>query len=224
MNMLERYIFSVVAGVAIGLLGLGVILRDSDAEPEMSLADKCSLIGGEWLYRSADLVCLQADGIRLTYLASTDTFVPVEAPVGIVSVAQASETPKDVLQVCDDEVPKFEAFTVPVEDVRRPELDFSTYPEARKYRTAISKDVDRGVNFGGHYVLSMWGCGEGCVGSAVIDALSGEILSYGLTAAGYSYQPNSLLILAKPDTYYVIDEQDSAPEFLPWDSACARFN
>lgn len=224
MTMFERYVFAVVAGVAVGLLGLGVILRGSDTEPELSLADKCSLIGGEWLYRSADLVCLQADGTRLTYLASTDKFVPIENPSSLVPVAQASEVPESTPLVCDDGAPEFEAFTVPVENVKHPQLDFSTYPEARKYRTAIGKDVDRGVNFGGHYVLSTWGCGEGCVGSAVVDAVSGTILSYGLTAKGYSYQPDSLLLLAKPDTYYVINEQESVPEFLPWDTACTKFN
>lgn len=63
-------------------------------------------------------------------------------------------------------------------------VDFSSWPEATKYRTAITKDVARGVNFAGSYVVSTWGCGrkkhDACVGHAVIDAKTGKILLYGV--------------------------------------------
>lgn len=60
-------------------------------------------------------------------------------------------------------------------------VDFSSWPEARKYKTAIEKDVARGVNFAGSYIVATWGCGTKrtpCVGHAVIDAQTGKILLY----------------------------------------------
>lgn len=62
-------------------------------------------------------------------------------------------------------------------------VDFSSWPDASKYKTAITKDVARGVNFAGSYVVSTWGCTKNrraaaCVGHAIVDARTGEIVLY----------------------------------------------
>ena len=69
----------------------------------------------------------------------------------------------------------------PYED-RVADVDFSSWPDAAKYRTAISKDVKRGVNFAGSYIVSTWGCArrrsDACVGHAIVDARTGKIVLY----------------------------------------------
>ena len=75
----------------------------------------------------------------------------------------------------------------PVTDIfkgRPDKPDFLTMPEAAQYRTAITKDVARGVNFAGAYVISTWGKPEKfnetkTIGYAVVDARDGRILEYG---------------------------------------------
>lgn len=67
------------------------------------------------------------------------------------------------------------------------DVDFSSWPEATKYRTAITEDVERGVNFAGSYVVSTWGCAKSrrsaaCVGHAVVNARTGEIVLYDVIA------------------------------------------
>lgn len=53
--------------------------------------------------------------------------------------------------------------------------DVKTQPQARMFRTRISEGAKTGPNFAGHFTVVSWGCGEGCVGLAVVDANSGKV-------------------------------------------------
>ena len=46
----------------------------------------------------------------------------------------------------------------------------------RAYRTQLRAAAGRRPNFAGHYVVTTWGCGSGCVMGAVIDANSGRVV------------------------------------------------
>jgi hypothetical protein len=63
--------------------------------------------------------------------------------------------------------------------------DFSSWPDAATYRTAITKDVARGVNFAGAYIVSTWGMpavdDHRHIGFAIVDGRNGTILTYGQT-------------------------------------------
>lgn len=196
----------------ITVMALVVVTLAYDQEPRVetpSLAERCSELGGEWLYKSADLICLQADGSRLAYDLGSDSFLPDSTAESLIPVVEAAGVVSSVsTEICDADV-LFVDFAVD-EDLftGRPRVDFSTNQAAQRYRTAISKDVARGVNFASKYVVSTWGCGEGCKGSAVINAETGKILSYGLTAPRFSYQSDSRLLMVGYEQYYEIQDDE----------------
>jgi hypothetical protein len=109
-------------------------------------------------------------------------------------VAQCDHTPTF------EEYPAQSTYTGPLAQV-----NFATNEAAEHYRTAIRKDMTQ-VNFGGEYVFSYWGCGEGCKGSAIVNAASGTIVTYGLKAASYAFQSDSRLLIANDKEYYVVED------------------
>lgn len=78
------------------------------------------------------------------------------------------------------------------------EVDFSSWPDASKYKTAITKDIAQGANFSGSYAVSTWGCAKNrrasaCVGHAIVDVRTGEIVLYdvvGKRAGDFSLDSN----------------------------------
>lgn len=73
------------------------------------------------------------------------------------------------------------------------------------FRTRIREGSNQGSNFGGHYALMNWGCGEGCTTFFIVDELNGHVYEPGfnLTApkggvdesVGFKYQPDSRLLV-----------------------------
>jgi hypothetical protein len=74
------------------------------------------------------------------------------------------------------------------------------------YRTRLVTGSLEGSNFGGHYALLSWGCGEGCTTFFILDELNGHVFDPGfnLTAAkgatagagfGLKFQPDSRLLV-----------------------------
>ena len=189
------------------LMVAGFIYDDQPKRGPTPLSERCSELGGEWLYKSADLLCMMPDGSKLSYSASTDTFVPYSGSGGVVAVAQASTGERQAADDCTL-TPSFDEYQANQSFAGRAQVDFSTNEAATHHRTAITKDVAAGVNFAGKYVVSTWGCGEGCKGSAVINAESGKILSYGLQSSSFTFDQNSNLLDAKREGYYVV-ESDS---------------
>jgi len=47
--------------------------------------------------------------------------------------------------------------------------------ENRIYRTRLRNGAKQKVNFAGHYVLTIWGCGAYCLEGAAIDVTSGKV-------------------------------------------------
>lgn len=45
----------------------------------------------------------------------------------------------------------------------------------RQFRTRLQKAASERPNFAGHYILTAWGCGAGCLVSAIIDANTGHV-------------------------------------------------
>lgn len=180
------------------LLAAGFLYGQRPPSATLSLVERCVELGGEWLYNSNDKICTLPSGEWLAYSLSADDFLPRGA---------GEQAAPEVLAVSDECSARLSFADFSTEDSYsgRAQVDFSTNDEAKHYRTAISKDVARGVNFAGQYVLSMWGCGDGCVGSAVINAESGKILSYGLTSAGYEFELGSRLLDVEGQGYYVVE-------------------
>ena len=199
-----------VVGFGLLLLVLGFIYDDQPKPGPTPLAERCSELGGEWLYKSADLLCLLPGGDKLSYHPASDTFEPYVSSGGLVPVAQASTGEKVAVDTCTQE-PEFADYAANQSFAGRPKVDFTTNEAAGRYRTAITKDVARGVNFAGKYVVSTWGCGEGCQGSAVIDAETGAIVEYGLESNRFAFEDNSRLLDAGREGYYVLSDERLKP-------------
>ena len=201
---------TILAGTLVLLLGtLGIVaLNPWQAPGPASLIDRCEAKEGEWLYNSERRVCILGDGTWLEYSLAEDDFVNPNVSVPVVLAAEPVPTVGDAwsddVDTCDhvptfEEYPALSMYSGPVAAA-----DFATNEAAQHHRTAIRKDMI-GVNFGGEYVFAYWGCGEGCKGSAVVNAESGEILTYGLQAAGYDFRRDSRLLIASGDEYYVVE-------------------
>ena len=50
-----------------------------------------------------------------------------------------------------------------------------TSARARRFRTVLTDEAKRGVNFAGHYRVATWGCGSDCHAFAIIDAVTGAV-------------------------------------------------
>lgn len=55
------------------------------------------------------------------------------------------------------------------------EVDLSSHPKARRYRTMLSFQTAQGANFAGHYTVAMWGCGTECNEFAIVDCKTGKV-------------------------------------------------
>jgi hypothetical protein len=54
--------------------------------------------------------------------------------------------------------------------------------EARQFRTMIRDGASQKPNFDGHYIVSTWGCGTDCEMGAIIDAMTGKVVSLPVVA------------------------------------------
>jgi len=72
-------------------------------------------------------------------------------------------------------VPTFAQYRVRVEKITPKPANLSSHKNARMYRTNLRNAVKEGINFGGHFILTNWGCGTNCNEGAIIDARTGRV-------------------------------------------------
>jgi hypothetical protein len=78
-------------------------------------------------------------------------------------------------------------------------------PSKAYFRTRLREGSNLGTNFGGHYALLQWGCGDGCTTFFIVDELNGRVYEPGfnLTAPkggsdetiGFEYRADSRLLM-----------------------------
>ncbi len=95
----------------------------------------------------------------------------------------------------------------------------------REFRTRLNAAAKQPVNFAGHYVLSVWGCGAECLMGAILDARNGTVTWLPFTvccgrdydAEPIEFRPDSKLLVIRGvrneqganGTFYYRYEQDS---------------
>lgn len=57
-------------------------------------------------------------------------------------------------------------------------VNFESNLAAVLFRTTITNQVAEGANFAGHYTVATWGCGTSCIGYAIVDVVTGNIIDY----------------------------------------------
>ena len=74
------------------------------------------------------------------------------------------------------QVPKFSQYPAKVEKVTAKAIDFKHSPGASGFRTRLTAALREGrVTFAGRFILAGWGCGTGCISTAIIDAGTGRV-------------------------------------------------
>lgn len=114
-------------------------------------------------------------------LADTNTVaIAVEVPQVIVkdSIPKNStivEEEEEELELTDSV--NFAKYAVEeVSNLKKAPIDFSSYPEARSFRTRIIEGYkEMEVNFAGHYVATYFGCGASCIMGFMVDVNDGKI-------------------------------------------------
>lgn len=199
-----------ILGVVCAVAAVHIFVASPKEGTVAHYIEHCNEADGEWVYGASEPTCLRADGVKMLFDQQQHGFAQLRhhsqgtAPEPIVAAA-ATEADCGALNLDFASYPATEPF---LDSSTR--ADFSTQPEAGQHRTAIGRDVARGVNFAGHYVLAEWGCGDGCYGMAVVDAQSGAVQGYGAKSTQlFSYQKDSRLIgsnTANGLAYFVLGE------------------
>ncbi|CAN5356268.1 hypothetical protein BH20GEM2_BH20GEM2_11830 [soil metagenome] len=99
----------------------------------------------------------------------------------------------------DGESPSFEDY--PVEEIYRGEpapVDLDSHPDARQFRTALSRGAAEGPNFAGHYTVVTWGCGTMCQQLRIVDARTGRVYEGPISMLGVEYRLDSRLLVINP--------------------------
>lgn len=93
--------------------------------------------------------------------------------------------------------PSFAAFPAAVESGSNAHaIDWSSDPDAKRFRTRLRQAFARGARFAGHYAVASWGCGSDCRVLAIIDLRTGRV-SFGPGAEmDYEFHRNSRLLIA----------------------------
>lgn len=204
-------------GVVCAAAAIRVFLAGPTEGSVAHMMEHCADAGGEWLHGADEPTCIRPDGEWLHFSASAHGFVTEEEAASHAHAHNQAALGEPIVAAatteidCGEALPEFADY--PVDEVSKAKVnepDFSTQPAADHHRTAISKDVTRGVNFAGHYVLAEWGCGKGCYGLAVVEAETGAIQGYGTKATSlFDYRDDSRLIGSRTEQgleYFALNE------------------
>jgi hypothetical protein len=94
--------------------------------------------------------------------------IPVESPV--------SDTNDESSSSAADSIDFKKYQTEALLNIRKAEIDWPSLPEAKNFKTRITEGYkNEAVNFAGHYVAVVFGCGAGCVLGFMVDVRDGKI-------------------------------------------------
>jgi len=99
----------------------------------------------------------------------------------LVGVAFPQDQNCSVVQtkdLIDSAAPKFDDYKVPSPKQEViPQLDITSHPMAKTYRTVLREEIRKGPNFAGFYRVAAWGCGSSCAMFAVVNLVSGRVIT-----------------------------------------------
>lgn len=127
-----------------------------------------------------------------------------------------------------DSIPSFEKYPI-IEKAKNysAELDLTSHPQAKKFKTVLSNVYSKGPNFAGHYTIATWGCGSTCQLVAVMDHKDGKVFfpPYG-TQVGSDFKLNSNLLITNPpevlDEYRATAEEHHSP-LMSWEQFSSKY-
>ncbi|MFN0254916.1 hypothetical protein [Pedobacter ureilyticus] len=112
-------------------------------------------------------------------VGSDDTAVmaKVDAPAVADTTTKISVGDQEEAHINYADSIDFEKYEVgPQKRVANAPIDWTSYPEAKDFKTRITEAYkDNEVNFGGYYVTSIFGCGASCIMGFMVDVRDGKI-------------------------------------------------
>lgn len=83
--------------------------------------------------------------------------------------------------------------------VAKVNFDSKNYPKAVESKQIIEDAMSKGPNFAGHFVMVNWACGENCQRHAIVDAVTGNIMAYGIPSeTGLRYGKETAIFVTNP--------------------------
>lgn len=78
------------------------------------------------------------------------------------------------------------------------DIDYSSDPEAKRFRTRLNKGIKDGPNFAGFYRLIEWGCGTNCSTIVIVNVKNGKISDWNGTCGISTFKLDSRLLVLNP--------------------------
>ena len=113
------------------------------------------------------------------------------------------------------EIPKFREFPAQVWNGPIAEPDLQSHPDARMFRTRLREAAGEGeIDFAGHYVLAIWGCGTACSTGALVDARDGTVYFLPFTTIAHNIDMDEgfRVYETRPDSRLMVVSGSLAPE------------
>lgn len=110
-----------------------------------------------------------------------DTGVSDTVTVAMIDTAVTQSTPiiqeeKEEIEIAYADSIDFSKYHVDVQEQVHAPIDWTSYPEARDFRTRITEAYKTDeVDFAGYYVMSIFGCGASCIMGFMVDVRDGKI-------------------------------------------------
>jgi len=132
----------------------------------------------------------------------------------------------------------FDSYTTDVIATKRAPLQLGSYANGNMYRTTIRQQYTDGqIDFGGHFIVVLWGAGMGQTRGAMVDVLTGNIYALPLTEENsyrntyhdnnnnIQYRANSTLFVTyasaqNPDNENLVD---LVYHYYRWDDSAKTF-
>lgn len=125
------------------------------------------------------------------------------------AIQNTQSTCQKELEATSDDVEEFDGISKPV--------NFSNFPEAKSYYTMITKSVEDGSNFAGHFTIARWGCGTDTLAYSIINNKTGDIIAYSDCVPNYhliNYGLDSSFLVLEPvyagqirEYYKIVDDK-----------------
>lgn len=133
----------------------------------------------------------------------------------------------------------FKDFPVGEISTKKVPVNLSSHPLGSKYKSAITEQYNKGqINFGGHYIVVLWGAGAGLSLGVIVDVLNGKIyklpLSYENSYRGIYHDQNNNILYEKHSDLFICyksksneinyDKVDLDYSYYRWDEAKKLFS
>lgn len=113
---------------------------------------------------------------------------------------EGQDVAQDIQSICQKELETTNDVIEVFNGIPKP-VNFSNFPEAKRYYTMITKSVKEGSNFAGHFTVARWGCGTDTLAYLVVDNKTGDIIAYSDCVPNYhliNYGLDSSFLVLEP--------------------------